>query len=77
MTYYKPLNFFCSIFILVALMSSCSTAPEQQVEVTPETPDQNAFSLLEMTIPEMQAKMDSGVLSSEQIVQIPILPAFY
>ena len=70
MTYYKPLNFFCSIFILVALLSSCSNAPEQQVEVTSETPDPNAFSLLEMTVPEMQAKMDSGVLSSEHMVQL-------
>ncbi|MDW3194201.1 MAG: amidase [Cytophagales bacterium] len=70
MTYYKSLNFFCSIFILVALLSSCSTAPEQEPEVTTETSDPNAFSLLEMTIPELQAKMDSGVLSSEQIVQL-------
>lgn len=70
MTYHKTFHFLGCFCLLVAILSSCGTTPEQRSEETPESTNPNAFTLLEMTIPEMQAKMDSGVLSSEQIVQL-------
>ena len=56
--------------LFAVLLSACGNEPEPVAEETPETPDINDFALLEMTIPQMQQKMDSGLLTSEQIVQL-------
>lgn len=67
----KSRHFLGFIFFLSVLLSSCGDAPNsQEVEKLPEEQDLNEFALLEMTIPQMQRKMDSGLLSSEQIVQL-------
>lgn len=62
--------FFSCLFSIATLLCSCSGAPEQPKESVAEPRDLNDFLLLEMTIPEMQAKMDSGLLTSEQMVQL-------
>ncbi len=58
-------------FAFLTLWTGCNTQKNNVAEEQPEEiPSYNDFSLLEMTIPEMQQKMDSGVLTSEQIVQL-------
>lgn len=67
----KSQNFLCCIlFLATILITSCGERPNQVAEPIPEPPDPNDFALLEMTIPQMQQKMDSGLLTSEQIVQM-------
>ncbi len=61
---------YCVLFLATILISSCGEKPTQATEPIPEAPDPNDFALLEMTIPQMQQKMDSGLLSSEEIVQM-------
>lgn len=61
--------FYLTLFISF-LVISCGETPKQVKEEIPEEPDLNEFALLEMTIPQMQQKMDSGLLTSEQIVQL-------
>lgn len=61
---------YCILFLVALLISSCGEKPSQVEEPVVETPDPNDFELLEMTIPQMQQKMDSGLLTSEQMVQM-------
>lgn len=56
-------------FLLITLLISCGSKPEPQQQNSPP-PSYNDFSLLEMTISQMQEKMDSGTLTSEKIVQM-------
>lgn len=66
----KSHHFFYFVLFISFLVIGCGETPKQAKEEIPEEPDLNEFALLEMTIPQMQQKMDSGLLTSEQIVQL-------
>ena len=54
--------------LLISLLLSCQSPEPTQITETP--PGLNDFPLLEVSIPELQERMESGELTSEQITQL-------
>ena len=54
--------------LLISLLLSCQSPEPTQTTETP--PGLNDFPLLEVSIPELQERMESGELTSEQITQL-------